>query len=65
MEPRRYELGGVICKVTDVDGAYVEFPLDVRREFGRGHIIGLRKDLRAKIGKQPGDRVRVVLRERD
>jgi hypothetical protein len=28
------------------------------------HILGLRKDIRAKIGKQPGDRVRVTLRER-
>ena len=28
------------------------------------HIIGLRKDIRAKIGKQPGDKVRVTLRER-
>ena len=29
------------------------------------HIIGLRKDIRAKIGKQPGDTVRVTLRERE
>lgn len=29
------------------------------------HIIGLRKDIREKIGKQPGDVVRVTLRERD
>ena len=29
-----------------------------------GHILGLRKDIRAKIGKQPGDRVEVTLRER-
>ena len=28
------------------------------------HIIGLRKDIRAKIGKQPGDSVKVTLRER-
>ena len=28
------------------------------------HIIGLRKDIRAKIGKQPGDTVRVTLKER-
>lgn len=28
------------------------------------HVIGLRKDIRAKIGKQPGDTVRVTLRER-
>lgn len=29
-----------------------------------GHIIGLRKDIRAAIGKQPGDTVRVTLVER-
>lgn len=29
------------------------------------HIIGIRKDIRAKIGKQPGDIVRVTLAERD
>ena len=28
-------------------------------------ILGLRKDIRAAIGKQPGDTVRVTLRERD
>ena len=27
------------------------------------HIIGLRKDIRARIGKQPGDSVRVTIRE--
>ena len=29
------------------------------------HILGVRKDIRAKIGKQPGDVVRVTVRERD
>lgn len=28
------------------------------------HIIGIRKDIRQKIGKQPGDRIHVTLRER-
>lgn len=28
------------------------------------HIIGVRKDIRAKIGKQPGDTVHVVIWER-
>lgn len=28
------------------------------------HILGLRKDIRAKIGKQPGDAVHVTVRER-
>jgi hypothetical protein len=28
------------------------------------YIIGIRKDIRAKIGKQPGDSVRVTISER-
>lgn len=28
------------------------------------HIIGVRKDIHAKIGKQPGDIVKVVIEER-
>jgi hypothetical protein len=28
------------------------------------HILGIRKDIRAKIGKQPGDMIRVTIRER-
>lgn len=83
-----YEFDAVIRKVSDLDGAYVEFPYDVREEFGRGrvkvhasfdgepydgslvrmgtpgHIIGLRKDIRKIIGKQPGDMVHVIIRER-
>jgi len=75
-------------------GAYVEFPYDIREEFGKGrvfvhatfddesydgsivnmgvknpdgsvcYIIGIRKDIREKIGKQPGDAVRVIVQER-
>ena len=75
--------------MPDLDGAYVEFPHDVRAAFGKGrvkvratfdgvpydgslvrmgtpgHILGLRKDIRAKIGKGPGDTVHVTLRERE
>lgn len=29
------------------------------------HIIGIRKDIRAKIGKQPGDTIKVTIRERN
>ena len=29
------------------------------------YIIGVRKDIRARIGKQPGDTVRVTVRERE
>ena len=28
------------------------------------HIIGIRKDIRARIGKQPGDIIRVTVQER-
>lgn len=30
-----------------------------------GHIIGIKKDIRAKIGKQPGDIIKVTIQERD
>lgn len=83
-----YEFEAIIKKVPDIDGAYIEFPYDVREEFGKGrvkvhatfdgepyegslvrmktpcHIIGIRKDIRAKIGKQPGDTIKVTIRER-
>lgn len=89
MNEKVYEFDAKIRKVPDIDGAYIEFPYDVRTEFGKGrvkvhaefdgapydgslvrmktpgHIIGLRKDIRQKIGKQPGDMVHVVLRERE
>ena len=95
MNPKVYEYIATIKKVPDVDGAYVEFPYDVRVEFGNGrvkvharfdgepydgsivnmgvknadgsiyYIIGLRKDIRFKIGKQPGDTVKVTIRERE
>ncbi len=29
------------------------------------HIIGIRKDIRAKIGKQPGDTIHVTITERE
>lgn len=29
------------------------------------HVIGIRKDIRARINKQPGDTVKVTLKERE
>ena len=29
------------------------------------HILGIRKDIRSKIGKQPGDTVHVTIREQE
>ena len=84
---KRYAFDAVLMKVPDIDGAYVEFPYDVRAEFGKGrvkvhatfdgasydgslvrmgtpcHIIGVRKEIRSKIGKEPGDVVRVTIEE--
>lgn len=94
MDPKTYESEAVIKKVPEIDGAYVEFPYDLKKEFGKGrvkvhatfdgepydgsivnmgiknadgsvcYIIGLRKDIRAKISKQPGDNVKVTIKER-
>lgn len=88
MNGKTYEFEAELKKVPDIDGAYVEFPYDVREEFGRGrvkvratfagvpydgslvrmgtpgHIIGVRKDIRAAVRKQPGDTVHVTVRER-
>ncbi|NLE21147.1 MAG: DUF1905 domain-containing protein, partial [Clostridiales bacterium] len=38
MNPRTYEFDAVLQKVPDLDGAYVEFPFDVRKEFGKGRV---------------------------
>ena len=38
MEPRRYEYDGVIREAPDNGGAYVIFPWDIRKEFGRGRV---------------------------
>jgi len=95
MNPKIYEFDAVIQKVPDIDGAYIEFPYNVKTEFGKGrvkvhatfdgepydgsivnmgvknadgsvcYIIGLRKDIRGKIGKQQGDSVRVTIKERE
>lgn len=88
MNDKLYEFDAIILKVPDIDGAYIEFPYDVREEFGKGrvkvyatfdgvpyegslvrmktpgHIIGIRKDIRAKIGKQPGSEIHVTICER-
>lgn len=95
MNDRVYEYESFIYEAESKGGAYVAFPYDIRKEFGRGrvkvhasfdgepydgsivnmgvknddgsicYIIGIRKDIRARIGKQPGDLVRVVVRERE
>lgn len=89
MNEKVYEFDAVIQKVPDIDGAYIDFPYDVKAEFGKGrvkvhatfdgvpydgslvrmktpnHIIGLRRDIRAQIGKQAGETVHVTICERE
>lgn len=88
MNSKIYEFETIIKKVDGIDGAYIEFPYDVKAEFGKGrvavdvtfdgepysgqlvkmgtpcHIVGIRKDIRLKIGKQHGDKIKVTLKER-
>lgn len=83
-----YEFDAIIHKVPDIDGAYIEFPFDVKEEFNKErvkvsatfdnipyegslvrmgticHIIGVRKDIRAKINKNAGDQIHVTIKER-
>lgn len=91
---KRFEFEAKIQRLTDMDGAYIVFPYDIKEIFGKGrvkvhatfdgvaydgsivnmgvtdkdgsvrYIIGLRKDIRTKIGKAPGDIVRVTIMER-
>ena len=89
MNNKIYKFIAIIKKVPDIDGAYIEFPYDVKKEFNKGrvfvhatfdgypydgslvkmktpcHIIGIRKDIRAAINKQPGDKIEVTIKERE
>ena len=38
MNPKRYTFEAVLQKVPDIDGAYVEIPFDVLKEFGKGRV---------------------------
>ena len=92
---KMYEYESLIYEAGKPGGAYVIFPYDVRKEFGKGrvkvhatfdgepydgsivnmgvknddgsvcYIIGVRKDIRARIGKQTGDMVSVTVKERE
>lgn len=95
MNGKMYEYESLIYEAGKTGGAYVMFPYDIRKEFGRGrvkvhvtfdgesydgsivnmgvknadgsvcYIIGVLKNIRSRIGKQPGDRVLVTVRERE
>jgi hypothetical protein len=94
MTDKIYKFTAIIKKTPDMDGAYVEFPYDIRAEFGKGrvrvhatfdgepydgsivnmgvknedgsvcYIIGITKAIRAKIGKQAGENIKVTIKER-
>lgn len=38
MNTKIYEFDAVIKKVDGIDGAYIEFPYDVRKEFKKGRV---------------------------
>jgi hypothetical protein len=95
MNHKIYEFETKIEKVPDIDGAYIKFPYDIKKEFGKGrvkvsaefdgvsydgsivnmgvrnddssicYIIGIRKDIREKINKQAGDKIKVKIKERE
>ena len=94
MNKQIFKFESIIKKVPNIDGAYIEFPNDVKACFGKGrvkvvatfdgvtyegsivnmgiknadgsicYIIGIRKDIREKIGKQAGDSIKVTIKER-
>lgn len=60
----RAEFGkGRVKVLATFDG--VEYRGSLVRMETPGHIIGVRKDIRAQIGKQPGQTVWVTIRERE
>ena len=93
-EIKQYHFKAVIEAVPEKHGAYVRFPYDIRKEFGKGrvkvkatfdggpyegslvnmgvkngdgsicYIIGIRKEIREKIGKQAGGMIDVIIEER-
>ena len=38
MNKKIYKFEAEIKKVPDIDGAYIEFPYDLRKEFGKGRV---------------------------
>lgn len=38
MNPKVYEFEAVIKKVENIDGAYIEFPYNVKEEFNKGRV---------------------------
>ena len=94
MSAKIYKFEAEIKKVPGIDGAYIEFPYDLKKETGKGrmkvhaefdgepydgsivnmgikhddgsvcYIIGILKEIRRKIGKQAGDKIIAIVKER-
>ncbi|MDR2514704.1 MAG: DUF1905 domain-containing protein [Christensenellaceae bacterium] len=95
MNEKVYSFEATIQSAEGKGGAFVAFPHDAHKEFGKGrvrvratfdgepydgsmvnmgvknadgsvcYIIGILKSIRARLGKQAGDRVRVTIQERE
>ena len=38
MNAKQYQFKAEIKKVPDIDGAYIVFPYDIKKEFGKGRV---------------------------
>ena len=76
MNNKVYEYESLIYSAGENGGAYIHFPYDIRNgsivnmgvrnvDGSICYIIGMRKDIRSKTGKQPGDKVSVTVTERE
>lgn len=60
MNPKIYRFDATLQKVPDIDGAYIDFPYDVRAEFGRGRV-----KVHATFDGEPYDGSLVRMKRRD
>lgn len=85
---KEYSFNAVIQKQPHINAAFIEFPFDVEKEFGkkgqvkviarfdtisyRGslakmghhcHVLGLTREIRKSLGKEPGESIHVVIKE--
>lgn len=84
---KKYEFDAEILKHPMLNSGYIEFPYDVKKEFGKGrvkvkalidgvpylgslvkmggecHWMGITQEVRKKTGKNPGDKVHIIIEE--
>lgn len=87
MPAKKFEFDALIKKHETLNSGFIDFPYDVRKEFGKGrvkvkalidgveyhgslvkmggdcHRIGINHEVRKETGKNPGDKVHVVIEE--